>query len=295
MTPERWQQIKAVFAEAMVLDTAARAAYLDTACSGDADLRVEVESLLASSPPAGDHFLDAPAVFLQAASAPSPGEMSGRRVGPYELSEEIGHGGMGAVYRARRADGQYEQQVAIKLVRSGYEDRRALLQRFWTERQILATLDHPHIARLLDGGATEDGSPYLVMELIEGDNICDYCDAHRLNIAARLALFRQVCSAVQFAHQRLIVHRHQAVEHSRDAGRHAEAAGFRDSEDPGSDVRRRGDAQSPDDARLREPGANSRRTDHDGLRCVFARRRVVPVAVRTLAVPCRHQHAWRPL
>ena len=100
--------------------------------------------------------------------------MSGRRVGPYELFEEIGYGGMGAVYRARRADGQYEQQVAIKLVRSGYDDRRVLLQRFWTERQILATLDHPHIARLLDGGATEDGSPYLVMELIEGANICRY-------------------------------------------------------------------------------------------------------------------------
>jgi non-specific serine/threonine protein kinase/serine/threonine-protein kinase len=133
-------------------------------------------------------------------------QMSGRRIGPYELFEELGRGGMGEVYRARRADGQYEQQVAVKLIRGGHEGG-VLLQRFWTERQILATLDHPNIARLLDGGATSDGLPYLVMELIEGTNICDYCDAHRLGVAARLDLFLQVCSAVQYAHQRLIVHR----------------------------------------------------------------------------------------
>jgi serine/threonine protein kinase len=113
---------------------------------------------------------------------------------------------MGEVYRAARADGQYEKQVAIKLVRGGY-DSAAVLDRFRHERQILASLDHPNIARLLDGGTTDDGLPYLVMELIEGTRIDDYCDAHDLNVNQRLQLFLQVCSAVQYAHQRLVIHR----------------------------------------------------------------------------------------
>ena len=206
MTPERWEQIKAVFTRAIALDGVARMAYLDSACGPDAELRAEVESLLASSPPEGDHFLDTPAMRLPLAPS-AASHAAGRRVGPYELLEELGRGGMGEVYRAHRADGQYKQQVAIKLIRAGYEERRFVLERFRNERQILATLDHPNIARLLDGGATDDGSPYLVMELIEGANICDYSDAQRLSITARLALFRRVCSAVQYAHQRLIVHR----------------------------------------------------------------------------------------
>jgi non-specific serine/threonine protein kinase/serine/threonine-protein kinase len=205
MTPERWQQIKTVLASALALDADARADYLGTACSGDPELRREVDSLLESNPADGE-FLDTPAVRLRPAAAPSP-PMSGRRVGPYEVFEQLGRGGMGEVYRARRADGQYDQQVAVKLIRSEFEERHVLLQRFRTERQILATLDHPNIARLLDGGATDDDRPYLVMELIEGTNICDYCDAHRSSVTARLQLFRQVCSAVQYAHQRLIVHR----------------------------------------------------------------------------------------
>jgi serine/threonine protein kinase/tetratricopeptide (TPR) repeat protein len=206
MTPERWQQIKAVFATALALDPDRRAEYLAQACAGDDELRGEVESLLDSSPREGDHFLDTPAVRLPADAFASP-STTGRRVGPYELVGELGRGGMGEVYRARRADGQYEQQVAVKLIRGGFEERRALLERFRTERQILATLEHPNIARLLDGGASEDGRPYLVMELIEGVDICAYSDASRLNISARLELFLQVCSAVEYAHQRLIVHR----------------------------------------------------------------------------------------
>ncbi len=205
MTPERWQQIKSVFAVAVTLETEARARYLESACSDDTELRREVDSLLESNPADGE-FLDRPIMRLGPAPAVDSSQMSGRRIGPYELFEELGRGGMGEVYRARRADGQYEHQVAIKLIRGGHEGR-LLLQRFWTERQILAGLDHPHIARLLDGGATPDGMPYLVMELIEGVNICEYCDAHRLTVAARLELFRQVCSAVHYAHQRLIVHR----------------------------------------------------------------------------------------
>lgn len=205
MTPERWQQIKSVFAVAVTLDADARARYLDTACGGDEEMRREVDTLLDSNPPEGE-FLDTPAMRLSIPPQLPASQMTGRRIGPYELFEELGRGGMGEVYRARRADGQYEQQVAVKLIRGGHEGG-VLLQRFWTERQILATLDHPNIARLLDGGATSDGLPYLVMELIEGTNICDYCDAHRLGVSARLELFRQVCSAVQYAHQRLIVHR----------------------------------------------------------------------------------------
>jgi len=205
MTPERWEQIKSVFAVAVTLDPETRARYLDTACTDDPELRREVDSLLEANPTEGE-FLDTPVVRLRPASPAEPSQLTGRRIGPYELLEPLGQGGMGEVYRARRADGQYEHQVAIKLIRSGHEGR-ALLQRFWTERQILATLDHPYIARLLDGGAADDGMPYLVMELIEGANICEYCDAHRLNITGRLELFRQVCSAVQYAHQRLIVHR----------------------------------------------------------------------------------------
>ncbi len=126
-------------------------------------------------------------------------------MGVYQILEEIGHGGMGAVYRAARVDGQYEKQVAVKLVRGGY-DTSSVLERFRHERQILATLDHPNIARLLDGGTTEDGVPYLVMELIEGEPIDQYCDGHNLNVTERLRLFRQVCTAVQYAHQRLVIH-----------------------------------------------------------------------------------------
>src|SRR5437773_3598159 len=113
---------------------------------------------------------------------------------------------MGEVYRAGRADGQYEKEVAIKLVRGGY-DTAAVLERFRHERQILASLDHPNIARLLDGGTTDEGIPYLVMELIEGTPIDQYCNAHHLNVSERLRLFLQVCSAVQYAHQRLVIHR----------------------------------------------------------------------------------------
>ncbi len=207
MTPERWQQVKAVLAAAAALEPASRAAYLDAACGADAELRTEVESLLAFTPAEGDRFLDTPALGLDALSPPPSPQIVGRRIGPYEILGELGRGGMGEVYRAHRADGQYEQQVAIKLIRRGYEERGVVLERFRTERQILASLDHPNIARLLDGGATEDGSPYFVMELIEGSGICDYCDARRLDITARLELFRHVCSAVQYAHQRLIVHR----------------------------------------------------------------------------------------
>ncbi len=131
---------------------------------------------------------------------------AGRRIGNYEVIDQIGQGGMGAVYLARRADDEFDSLVAIKMVWPGF-DRSVVIERFRQERQILAQLNHPNIARLLDGGATEDGWPYLVMEYIDGEPITRYCNRHRLTIAERLRLFAQVCEAVSFAHSQSVVHR----------------------------------------------------------------------------------------
>jgi non-specific serine/threonine protein kinase/serine/threonine-protein kinase len=192
---------------AITLGAAERLAYLERSCGGDPDLRREVESLLRSHDQADD-FLQAPPPELIAASfATLPAAtLVGRRIGVYQILEEIGRGGMGEVYRAVRADGQYDRQVAIKVVRVGWNST-VLLERFRQERQILASLEHPNIARLYDGGTDEDGLPYLVMELIEGERIDAYCDRRALSIDARLRLFGRVCDAVQYAHQRLVIHR----------------------------------------------------------------------------------------
>ena len=206
MNPERWKQIRAVFDQAVLLASRERKAYLDQACGSDLELRHEVDSLLLSNSQAGAGFLNMPAVDLAKIPPPPVPTRVGRRIGAYNVIEEIGQGGMGEVYRAARADGQFEKQVAIKMVRGGY-DSAAVLDRFRHERQILASLDHPNIARLLDGGTTEEGIPYLVMELIEGTRIDQYCDTHALGVNERLGLFLQVCSAVQYAHQRLVIHR----------------------------------------------------------------------------------------
>ncbi|MBI4468012.1 MAG: protein kinase [Acidobacteria bacterium] len=129
---------------------------------------------------------------------------SGRRIGPYRVIRELGHGGMGTVYLAERADQQYEARVALKVVKRGM-DTDEVLRRFCHERQILAQLEHPNIARLLDGGTTEDGLPYLVIEYVKGEPIDMYCDRPKLSVIERLSLFRTVCAAVQFAHQNLVV------------------------------------------------------------------------------------------
>jgi serine/threonine protein kinase len=206
MTPERWQQIREVFDGAVSLPCEERAAYLDTICAKDSDLRHEVESLLLSDDHAGTGFLNTPAVHLTQPEPNRAASRVGSRIGAYNVLEEIGRGGMGEVYRASRADGQYEKEVAIKVVRGGY-DTASVLDRFRHERQILASLDHPNIARLLDGGTTEEGIPYLVMELIEGTPIDQYCNAQGLDLTERLRLFLEVCSAVQYAHQHLVIHR----------------------------------------------------------------------------------------
>ena len=188
-------------------EPARRASLLDQACADDPSLRAEVESLLAYDNRA-DNFLESLAlpntvIMRREDEATS---MEGRLVGPYKIIQRIGNGGMGTVYLALRADDEYKKRVAIKLVRRGM-DTEFILSRFRHERQILASLDHPNIARLLDGGTTEDGLPYFVMEYIEGLTIDQYCDAHKLSTVERLKLFRTICSAVHYAHQNLVVHR----------------------------------------------------------------------------------------
>jgi serine/threonine protein kinase/Tfp pilus assembly protein PilF len=203
VTPERWQQIKIVLEGALDREVAERTAFLDAACEGDDELRREVESLLASEPELGD-FIETP-VFRIRPEEDVP-LAAGQRIGAYRVVRELGRGGMGSVYLAERADEEFEQRVALKLVRRGM-DTDEIVRRFRSERQILAHLDHPNIAKLFDGGTTEDGRPYFLMEYVEGQPIDEYCDERKLPTHERLELFRQVCSAVHFAHQNLIVHR----------------------------------------------------------------------------------------
>jgi serine/threonine protein kinase len=203
---ERYRRVKEIFAEAVGLEAGGRTDFLAHACADDAELRAEVESLLEHDEEAADFIEESAfnvAAGLTAAGGSRPFE--GERVGAYRVVREIGRGGMGAVFLAERAD-EYRKRVAIKLIHGGSRDG-LLLQRFLGERQILASLDHPNIARLVDGGATEDGSPYLVMDYVEGVPIDEYCDQRRLSTAERLRLFRVVCSTVSYAHRNLVVHR----------------------------------------------------------------------------------------
>ena len=210
MTPQKWQQIKDVFQSAIELEKNQRNSFLDEACRGNLELRNEVERLIGLHDKAGD-FIETPAAdstlslpidFLERQTA----SVIGRRIGPYKVMREVGQGGMGAVYLAVRADDQYQKRVAIKLIKDG-ADSTSIVRRFRNERQILASLDHSGIAKLLDGGTTEDGLPYFVMDYIEGEPIDEYCDKRKLTTVERLKLFRTVCSAVQYAHQNLVVHR----------------------------------------------------------------------------------------
>jgi tetratricopeptide (TPR) repeat protein/tRNA A-37 threonylcarbamoyl transferase component Bud32 len=199
MEPERWAQIKQILITYLDLDTDHRAGYLAQCCEGNTALLADVQHFLNSHDGLGD-FLETP--FFEGA----PEELlTGRRIGNYLIGAPIAEGGMGTVYRAVRLS-DFEKHVAIKLVKRGM-DTGFILQRFRHERQILAGLDHPNIARLLDGGATDDHRPYLVMEYIEGTRITEYVERHALTVPQRLRLFRTVCSAVQYAHQNLVVHR----------------------------------------------------------------------------------------
>lgn len=215
--PDRyWEQLEEIFQQALDLPDEERTAFLAEACADDEDLRHRVDELIVAYRKA-DNFIESPAVpgyepGLMAETVMLTGEQTlaesivGRRVGAYKIVCEIGRGGMGAVYLAQRADEAFEKRVAIKLIKRGM-DTDFILRRFRNERQILANLDHPGIARLLDGGTTEDGLPYFVMEYIEGKPIDLYCDHYHLSIRDRLSLFQKVCAAVDYAHRNFVLHR----------------------------------------------------------------------------------------
>jgi serine/threonine protein kinase/Tol biopolymer transport system component/tetratricopeptide (TPR) repeat protein len=207
VTSDRWKEVKGVFAAALDRPVSERAAYLDEACAGDEELRREVESLLASHQQAGE-FIESPAIPTDTQMLDEDEEDAdlGRRIGAYRIEKEIGRGGMGSVYLAVRADEEFERQVAIKLIRRGME-LDFIVRRFRNERQILANLDHPYIARLLDGGSTEDGLPYFIMEYVDGQPMHRYAENLNLPADERLKLFVKVCEAVQYAHDHQVVHR----------------------------------------------------------------------------------------
>ncbi len=207
---KRWREVDRIVDAALDLAPEQRTPYLETVCASDATLRADVERLLRACDSADD-FLEVPAseyaAPLLAAVTPTAATVEGMRVGPYRVVAEAGRGGMGAVYLAERDDDQYRRRVALKLVRRGLDGDARVVRRFVEERQILASLEHPNIARLLDGGETADGLPYFAMEYVLGTPIDRYCDERRLSLEARLRLFGSVCEAVQYAHRRLVVHR----------------------------------------------------------------------------------------
>ena len=198
----RKRRVFHLLAEALEHPTEERAAFLDQACGDDKELRRELDTLLNAEPPEDN---DQDLLAQPAWSVHAKDEGIGRSIGHYRLVRLLDRGGMGTVYLAERKD--FEQQVALKLIRRGLDLDEVLVRRFHNERQILAHLEHPHIARLLDGGTTGDRLPYFVMEYVEGESIDQYCRHRDLSIEDRLSLFRKVCAAVQFAHQNLVIHR----------------------------------------------------------------------------------------
>jgi serine/threonine protein kinase/tetratricopeptide (TPR) repeat protein len=213
MDPERWQRLQDLFGAARAVEGDEREQLLQTEALAEPELVEHARALLAADSQPGiidelaPRFASVAEVLREPPPRePPPYERLPRRIGAYSLVGEIGRGGAGVVYLAERADGEFKHHVAIKLIgTSNVAD--PLHQRFIAERQILAALAHPHIARLLDGGIAEDGRPYIVMEYVDGPPITKYCDTHRLDIPARLRLFMDVCAAVQHAHQNLVIHR----------------------------------------------------------------------------------------
>ncbi|MEO6119307.1 MAG: serine/threonine-protein kinase, partial [Terriglobales bacterium] len=199
MKAERFRQIRNLFEAALERTPEARSQFIREACHGDEELLMEVGRLLMAQGQSAD-WID------EGVLGPQMPRLEGRRIGPYDILRQLGEGGMGAVYLAARADGAFRKTLALKIVRPAAANPE-VLRRFQREREVLAMLDHPNIARIVDGGETEDGLPYLVMDYVEGEPIDVYCDRHRLNVRARLALFRQVCAAVQYSHQQRVVHR----------------------------------------------------------------------------------------
>ncbi|MCH8246708.1 MAG: serine/threonine protein kinase [Bacteroidetes bacterium] len=217
ISPQRWSEIENVLDEALEAAPEEQSSIVDQLCGDDEELRASVMSLLKAGEQVSD-FLEEPErkkfeqalLELVARSETDEDEEAdpnlNRTVGPYRLIRRLGRGGMGQVYLGVRADDTFDKFVAVKIIRRGM-DTEEILQRFRTERRILASLVHPNIARLLDGGATEDGLSYFVMDFVDGKSITEFADEHRLSVKERLNLFQRVCSAVHYAHQNLIVHR----------------------------------------------------------------------------------------
>ena len=210
-SPQRWHQISEIFADCLEHDEGdARDAFLRQACADDATLLRQVRALIATE--ANAQAVLQPTQIAQemaAATANAADDAEhwlGQRLGAYQIVSVVARGGMGLVFKGLRADREFNKEVAIKLVRDA-DPNNQLIARFKAERQILASLDHPNIARLIDGGSSEAGWPFLVMEYVDGVPITEFATRHQLNLAARLDLFRKVCAAVHFAHQRLVVHR----------------------------------------------------------------------------------------
>lgn len=203
----QWARINEIFSAWLDREEKDQRRYLDEACGGDAELLKEVELLIAAHLQSNS-FLEVPVIHAVAEShaGDHPILETGQRIGSYRILGEVGRGGMGAVYLAARADDQYQKQVAIKVIKRGM-DTHQVLRSFRNERQILASFDHPNIARLLDAGSTESGLPYFVMEYVEGKPVDQYCNANDLNITQRLELFRLVCAAVSYAHRNRVIHR----------------------------------------------------------------------------------------
>jgi eukaryotic-like serine/threonine-protein kinase len=206
-TPDTWNRLEEILSNALECDSRLREEYLERACGDDRVLRRQIDALIAAH-----ERLDSPVDLLERALAAqsTPDRDSdrhrGHTVGAYRLVREIGRGGMGIVFLARRSDGQYDRDVALKIVRGAIHNERER-QRFLAERQILARLSHPGIAQLFDGGVTGDGLPYFTMEYVDGQAIDRYCRARELDVPARLTLFLQVCDAVSAAHRSLVIHR----------------------------------------------------------------------------------------
>jgi serine/threonine protein kinase len=202
--PSQWQRLNEIFAAALELEPERQSQLLEQACNGDANLRREAEALLMAARQADNRDFLKSDVFAEGARVLVANEIPpGTVIGPYRVVREIGRGGMGAVYLASREG--FHQQVALKIIKRGM-DTDAIVRRFVQERDVLASLNHPNIARLLDGGTT-DGLPFIAMEYVEGETITEFCDHKRLTINERLVLFRKVCAAVAYAHQNLVVHR----------------------------------------------------------------------------------------
>lgn len=205
MNAETWARVKEIFSEVIELDPDLREKRLAEACGDDLQLRTEVEALLRSNDEV-EGFIEEPAFAIADAIPPDIEPSANKQIGHYRIVREIGRGGMGTVFLATRDDGEFQQEVAIKIVSSAFLGRENL-RRFRQERQILAELSHPNIARLLDGGVTDDGLPFLVMEYVEGEPLVEFAEKRSLTVEERLRLFQQICRAVAYAHAKLIVHR----------------------------------------------------------------------------------------